>query len=134
MKKVKQILVTTFLLTGFIFVGSISNTQMIYAAECGGVQTSIINCDQEGDSERIEDSGLWYILALVINIMTAGVGLLAVAGIVYGAVLYTSAGGSQEQVKKAIEIIRNVVIGVIAFALMWAILNFIIPGGLVVPV
>jgi hypothetical protein len=67
---------------------------------------------------------------LAINILTAGVGVAAVGGIVYGAVLYTSAGGSQEQVKKAVGIITNVVIGVVAYALMFSVLNFIIPGGL----
>ncbi|MNH46494.1 hypothetical protein D3C72_2301490 [compost metagenome] len=62
--------------------------------------------------------------------MTAGVGILAVGGIVYGSILYTSAGGSSEQTKKAMGIITNVVIGLIAYALMYAITNFLIPGGL----
>jgi len=48
---------------------------------------------------------------------------------VYGSILYTSAGGNPEQVKKARTIFTNVVIGVVAFAGMWALLNFIIPGG-----
>jgi hypothetical protein len=61
--------------------------------------------------------------------LTAGVGVLALAGIVYGAVLYTSAGGSPEQIKKARTIFVNVVVGVVAFAAMWGLLNFLIPGG-----
>ena len=61
--------------------------------------------------------------------MTAGVGVLALAGIVYGAVLYTSAGGSPEQIKKARTIFTNVVIGVLAFAGMYTLLQFIVPGG-----
>jgi hypothetical protein len=96
---------------------------------CGGVDTSIINCDEKGQG-GIEDSGVWGILLLAINVLTAGIGIAAVGGIVYGAILYTSAGGSQEQTKKAIGIITNVVIGVIAYALMFAALNFLIPGGI----
>ena len=93
--------------------------------------TAIIKCsnvktDGTGDETN---TGLWSILLLVINILTAGVGVLALGGIVYGAVLYTAAGGSQEQIKKATTIFTNVVIGVIAFAGMWALLNFIVPGG-----
>lgn len=96
---------------------------------CGGVETAIISCtDQKGGGE-LEDSGLWGILLIVVNIMTAGVGVLALAGIVYGAVLYTSAGGSPEQVKKAYTIFTNVVIGVVAFGGMYALLNFLVPGG-----
>jgi hypothetical protein len=49
---------------------------------------------------------------------------------VYGAVLYSSAGDKADQTKKAIEVIKNVVIGVIAYAFMYLILNFLIPGGI----
>lgn len=124
---------------------------------CGGVVTSIISCDQAGNGSgkcpdgiiytaaeiksgsRCSDgsipdvtsnSGIWGILLLVINILTAGIGIVAVGGIIYGSVLYASAGGSPEQVKKAKTIIINIVIGLLAFALMYSFLNFIIPGGL----
>jgi hypothetical protein len=98
------------------------------SAECGGVDTALINCSQTGGG-GVENSGLWGILLIVINVMTAGVGVLALAGIVYGAVLYTSAGGSSEQIKKARTIFTNVVIGVLAFAGMYTLLQFIVPGG-----
>lgn len=105
-------------------------TETAYATNtCGGVETSIITCDQQGDSGDVKDTGLWAILVIAINILIAGVGVLALAGIVYGAVLYTSAGGNAEQVKKAMAIFTNVVIGVIAFGGMWVLLNFLIPGG-----
>ena len=75
-------------------------------------------------------SGVWGLLLVAINILTAGIGIAAIGGIVYGSILYTSAGGSPEQVKKAMGIITNVVIGIIAYALMFSLLNFLIPGGL----
>lgn len=101
-----------------------------YAAQCGNVETSIISCDQnEENPENIEDTGLWGILILTINILTAGVGILAVAGFLYGGYLYITSGGSPEQVKKARVVFTNVVIGVVAFGGMFALLNFIIPGG-----
>lgn len=99
------------------------------ASSCGDVDTIIISCTQDG-SKGVENSGAWGILITAINILSAGVGILAVAGIVYGAILYTTAGGSQEQLKKAYGIFTNVVIGVLAFALMFALLNFLVPGGL----
>lgn len=95
---------------------------------CGGVQTAIISCNQSG-GDQVENTGLWGLLLITVNILTAGVGVLALAGIVYGAVLYTSAGGNPEQVKKARTIFTNVVIGVVAFAGMFTLLNFIVPGG-----
>lgn len=92
--------------------------------------TSIIKCTDVNESGEIKKTGAWSLLVLAINIMTAGIGILAVAGIVYGSVLYASAGGSAEQTKKAMGIITNVVIGILAYGFMFAILNFIIPGGL----
>ncbi len=97
-------------------------------ADCGGVTTAIINCDQGGGT-NVEDTGVWGLLLLAVNILTAGVGVLALGGLVYGAVLYTSAGGNPEQVKKARTIFTNVVIGVVAFGGMYALLNFLVPGG-----
>ena len=105
-------------------------------ARCAGVETSIINCNEDnvndanGDGTVDEkDTGVWALLLLVINILTAGVGVIALGGIIYGSILYTAAGGNPEQVKKARGIFTNVVIGIVAFAGMWALLNFIIPGG-----
>lgn len=96
-----------------------------------GVNTSIINCGStDTTKDGVENTGLWAVIIMVLNILTAGVGIAAVGGVVYGAVLYTSAGSSQEQVKKAIGVISNVVIGIIAYAAMYVGLNFLIPGGL----
>lgn len=91
--------------------------------------TAIIKCENV-DGQGVEGTGVWSLLIMVINILTAGVGVVALGGIVYGAILYISAGGSQDQVKKAMEVFTNVVIGVVAYAAMFALLNFLIPGGL----
>lgn len=138
--KIKQTLLATALVIGVGgFLISISPT--VSAVECGGttlsagqsccggVPTSVISCGQTGKGD-IENTGIWGILLLAINILTAGIGIAAVGGIVYGSILYASAGGSPEGVKKAKSIILNVVIGLVAYALMYSFLNFIIPGGL----
>jgi hypothetical protein len=128
-QKTKITIITIALAFGLVLTTLFISTS-VGASECGGVQTSIINCSQTGDGGGVENSGLWGLLLLAINILTAGIGIAAVAGIVYGSVLYTSAADNPEQVKKAIEIIRNVVIGLVAYALMYSALNFLIPGGL----
>lgn len=100
---------------------------------CGNAKTSILGgpiCSSVKAGGTPQQSGIWAILLLVLNIMTAGVGVLAVGGIVYGSMMYASAGDKGEQTKKAIGIITNVVIGIIAYALMYLALNFLIPGGI----
>jgi hypothetical protein len=144
---IKQLIPALVLAMGFL---TLVSPLPVSAAECGGVETSIIGCEEKGalcpDGTQIkeeatcpdgttpvvsvENTGAWGILLVAINILTAGVGVVAIAGIVYASILYTSAGGSAEQIKKSMTIIADIVIGVLAFALMYAILNFIIPGGL----
>lgn len=96
--------------------------------KCGGTDTAIISCPQTGGG-TIENTGLWGILILAINILTGLVAVAALGGIVWGSILYTSAGGNAEQTKKAMGIITNVVIGIIAYGLMFVVLNFLVPGG-----
>jgi len=99
-------------------------------ADCGGAKTSIINCTQGKDAKTAKDSGVWGLLLVVLNIMTAGIGILAVGGVVYAAILYSSSSDNAEQTKKAKDVIRNVAIGIIAYGGMYLALNFLIPGGI----
>lgn len=96
---------------------------------CGGVVTTLISCDQTGGGTT-ENTGIWGVLMLVINIMSAGIGVLAVGGIAYGSVMYASAGGNPEKSKKARLMITNVVVGLLMYILMFALLNYLVPGGL----
>ena len=99
-------------------------TQPALAATCGGAQTSIIDCGNEKGEDAI-----FKVLGDIIKILTGLIGLVALAAVIYGAILYGSAGDSPENIKKAREIWTNVVIGLVLFAFMSAILNFLIPGG-----
>lgn len=119
---------------GGVLVFAIGATSVIIAAPvnaitCGGVDTALLECGGDKEATQLGDTGLWQILLLVVNILTAGVGVLALGGIVYGAVLYSASGGNPETVKKARMVFTNVVIGVIAYAGMFVLLNFLVPGG-----
>ena len=95
---------------------------------CGEAKTAIITCNAKNDGS-VKENAIWQILVIALNIMMAGVGILAVAGIVYGSVLYASAADNAAQVQKAKGIILNVILGLVAFGLMYTLLNFLIPGG-----
>jgi Type IV secretion system pilin len=95
---------------------------------CGGVPTSLITCPETGGEDE-STNGVWAILKLVMQIMTGGVGVLAVGGLVYAGIVYTAAHGQPEQIKKARGMITNVVVGIIMYAIMFSLLNFLVPGG-----
>ena len=69
-------------------------------------------------------------LLTITNWLAIGVAIAVVGGIVYGAIMYTTSGGNQEQAHKAIGIIRSAVIALILYFAMWSFLNFLTPGGL----
>lgn len=118
--KIKQTVLAIALLIG---IGCFLVSPLASAA-CGGVTTALVDCDAASASE-----GVWGLLTTIIKILTGGVGVLAVGGIVYGSIIYTTANGNMEQTKKAKSIIYNVAFGLITYALMFSFLNFLIPGG-----
>lgn len=121
---IKYITRVALLATLLVGVAIVVFSPSAFAAKCGDTETSVISCTSTGG-----EGVVWELLQVTITILATGVGVLALAGIVYGAVLYTSAGGNPKQVKKAKNIFVNVVIGVVAFAGMYVVLEFLIPGG-----
>lgn len=111
------------------FFGAMTLQPTASALDCGVLPKDICDSADKGDANDVKSGGIWKLLLFVLQIMTGGVILLAIAGVVYGSVLYTSAGGNQEQVKKARTVITNVVIGVLLFVLMFGLANWLIPGG-----
>ena len=73
---------------------------------------------------KIED-----ILNMSLVVVTTGAGIAAVGSIIFAGILYITARDNAGQVSKAKTMIMNTVIGIIAYILMWAFLEWIIPGG-----
>ena len=118
----RNIIISIFIATviaGIVFIPKVA----LAAGSCGGAETSVISCEGEGSTAIIN------IIKQVIKILTAGVGVAAFGAVVYGAFLYTTSEGSPDKVKKAREVWMNTGIGLLMFAFMVAITNFIIPGG-----
>ena len=118
MKKLFSCLLCLTLTLGLI---SFVAPQPVFADDC---DTSILNvsCDDRG-------GGIWGILDVVLIILTASIGVLAVLGFVIAGIMYATASGSEERVKKAKTMIFNIVLGLVIYALLWALLEFLIPGG-----
>jgi hypothetical protein len=74
-------------------------------------------------------NGIEGLLLTILNWLAIGVTIAVVGGVIYGAVLYTSAAGNAEQAKKALGIIRTAFIALLMYFAMWAILNWLVPGG-----
>lgn len=93
--------------------------------ECAGAKTSVITCGKATGRGAIIE-----IVKMVVKIMTAGVGVLAVGAVIFGAILYTTSEGSPDKLSKARTVWINTIIGLLLFAFMVAITNFFVPGGI----
>ncbi len=71
------------------------------------------------------------LIKIAVNVLTVLIGILAVGGLAYAGVLYASAQDNQSQVSSAMTIIRNVVIGLFLYGFTIAIINWLIPGGVI---
>jgi hypothetical protein len=66
-----------------------------------------------------------------IKLLTALVGVGVLTSIIIGGIQYSSSGGDPSKASAAKNRIRNAIIALVAFILLSAMLNFLIPGGLV---
>jgi hypothetical protein len=89
--------------------------------EKGG--TSIIDCKVDGGNP------IMSILIQVINFLAVGVGIAVVGGIIWGGMMYASSNGDAGKTKQAVTIIVNAVVGLLLFIFMYALINFLVPGG-----
>ncbi len=106
--------------------GTTEKGQKIYC--CGAAQTSIdFNCAK---SDKPGANTVTSLLLTIINFLAIGVGIAVVGGIVFGALRYSSANGNASHAQQGITFIVNAVIGLILFIFMYAIINFLVPGGL----
>lgn len=96
------------------------------AGECGGTKTGVISCKEEAGIAAI--GGL---IKFAVNTLTVIIGIVAVGGLGFAAILYAGARDNQSQVQNAIAIVRNIVIGLVLYGFTIAIINWLVPGGVI---
>lgn len=90
------------------------------AADGGGNCSSVNSCDL-----------IQKYINPFINFLAALVGIAVVISIIIGGIQYGSSGGDPSKVTAAKNRIRNAIIALVTFLFLYALLNFLIPGGLV---
>lgn len=125
MKKTPLVLVLALAMSLSLLVSGI-----VSAATCGTdssgkpINTSIIQCDSKGNES------ITKLVLIVIDFMAIGVGIAVVGGLTWGGFVYAQSGGDASKVAEAKNIIINAVIGLVLFFILWAGVNFLVPGGL----
>lgn len=69
------------------------------------------------------------LIAELMQFLTVLVGIAVVAGITVGGITYSTGSGNPARTQKGVNIILNSILGLLLFLFMFAIINFLIPGG-----
>lgn len=117
MKKTISRIKTTITSTLIVFSSAI----LCANASAKGYQGAVISTDSNGKE------GIEQVLKMTVDIMTAGIAVLAVIGIVVSGVQYLTASGNEEQLKKSKRRIFEIVIGLAAYVLIYALLRWLLP-------
>jgi len=73
--------------------------------------------------------GIIGYLVIFINVLSALAGIVIIGSIVYAGILYSASGSDPQKVSAAKDRIRNAFIALIVFIFGYAILNYLVPGG-----
>lgn len=94
---------------------------------CGTTKTQLVSCGNAQTGVGTINS----LISIGITVLSVMIGVVAVGGLAYAAILYASARDDQSQVSNARTIIRNIVIGIILYVFTIALINWLIPGGVI---
>ena len=93
---------------------------------CGGVKTSIdYGCGTD------KGGAIYGFLRGIIKFASGLVGLVVILMLIIGGIRYITSAGDPKLVVSAKNQIVNAVTGLVLFGLMLAILNFLLPGGII---
>ena len=97
------------------------------ANECHCVETMIIGggkfCD-DGTGD-----GTFTILNIGLTVLTFGVGIAATGGLIWAGIKYATSGTNVEQATKARRRIFEIALGLVAYAVLYTGLQWLVPGG-----
>lgn len=82
---------------------------------------------------NLKDDGngcsVYTVINSIIDIMSMGIGILGVIGIIVVGIQYLTARENETQVQKSKRRIGEIVIGLVAFAVLFALTQWLLPGG-----
>ena len=82
------------------------------------------NVQNELGYENAEDPRI--IVAKIINLILTFLGVIAVILVIYAGILWMTAGGNDDQVGKAKNLMKNAVIGLVIIFAAWALASFVL--------
>ena len=122
-------MMTRYLIVLAIMIGVISvfaSSCQVFAADSSSIVETTFFGNLQDDGEGC---GVFRVLNLTVDILSIGIGILGVVGITIVGIQYLTAGGNEQQTVKAKRRMFEIVIGLVAYAALYAFSQWILPGG-----
>jgi hypothetical protein len=120
MKTLSKKLITTF--AAFTTLLSVSSVSFASAMP-GNVTNFADTCNSSGCNL------ISFYLVPIVNLLSGLVGIVVVISIIIGGIQFSSSAGDPQQASKAKSRIVNSLLALLAFFFLYAVLQFLIPGG-----
>lgn len=98
-----------------------------FAAQCGNAETVLIECGDVGSGNIV------HVLSLILDIMTMGIGILAVIGISWFGIQYLTAGSDTTKTTKAKRRMLEITIGIVGYLAIFSTSKWLMPSGVTNP-
>lgn len=122
---------TLFLTVGSVLFSSVSTQKADALSPCpSGTGTACYEASAPPCTDLNTCPLIQNYVDPLIKFLAAAVGVAVVISIIIGGIQYTSSAGDPSKAGAAKDRIRNAIIALVAFILLYGMLNFLIPGGL----
>lgn len=127
---IKKIVAVLLVVLGVVGITTYSSPLAFADEKCaeGQVETNVLGSN--GCTDAKDGDGISYILNVALTILTFGVGTAGTIGIVISGIQYMTARDNEQQMAAAKKRIIDIVIGLVVYAVAWAALSWLIPGGI----
>lgn len=127
MKKIVQKIFTAIMvfMMGLGLVAPALQTAPVYADADHPQAAILTGCAGE---ENGKGGGIACVIRLVVNILTILVGIAGVIGIVVVGIQYITAGGNEEQTRKAKRRLFEIILGLVAYAGVYGLAQWLLPS------
>lgn len=122
----KHKLIKGALILSLLLIATVLLTSPTFAVESRHVTETVFFGNVEDDGSAC---GVYTILNLVIDILSIGIGILSFIGIAVVGIKYLTAKDNKEQTKKARHRLFQIIIGLAIYAVLYAGLQWLLPGG-----
>ena len=127
--RLKKLVIAAVMAVGVLApVTSVVVSEPVMAVDC--VDTNLFGKCDEGGGVQTDDEGggIMRLLNLIVKVLLYGIGAAAVIGVVIAGIMYLTARDNEAQVEKSKKFLFEIVLGLLAWAMLWTVLNWLIPS------